>query len=175
MRKTGTGTRLKAGWLGNVTGFGWNVMRLLISKRLLLVVRPEAVARDSNGVDGVSILVRLNEVWLDRQRHFWRYWGNFPPRRWRWNRQDCRLWRNDDGECRLCDGALKYFGRVNNGLLLGVAKLGKRGDRGWIGEGLRQSTRCDNDCVDGGGFRHRTLVRKNCTVLAVRLALVFGA
>ena len=45
-------------------------------------------------------------------------------------------------------------------MLLGVAKLGKRGGRGWIGEGLRQGTRCNDGCIDGGGFWHLTLVRK---------------
>ena len=70
------------------------------------------------------------------------------------------MWANDDGECRLSDGALKCFGEVNNGLMLGIIKLGKRGDRVWIGEGLRQGMRCNDGCIGGGGFRHRTLVWK---------------
>ena len=160
LRKTGTGTGRKAGWLGNGTGVGCNVMRLLLSKRLLLAVRPEAVSGDSNGVNVFAIVVRLNEVGLDGQRHPRRYWGNFHPWGWRWNHQDCRLRGNADGECRLCDGALEYFGKVNNGLLLGVAELGKGGGRVWIDEGLLQGMRCDDGCVDGGGFRDRTLVRK---------------
>ena len=81
---------------------------------------------------------------------------------------------NDDGECRLSDDAFKYFGEVNDGLLLGVAKLGKRGGRSWVGEGLCQGLRCDDGCIYGGCFWHWALVWKNCTVLAVRLALVFG-
>ena len=67
---------------------------------------------------------------------------------------------NADGECRIFDGALEYFVEVNNGLLLGVAELGKRGGRGWIDEGLCQRTRCNDGCVDRGGFWHQTLVRK---------------
>ena len=43
--------------------------------------------------------------------------------------------RGDDaGECRLCNDAFEYFDKVNNGLLLGIAELVKRGGRGWIGE-----------------------------------------
>ena len=74
----------------------------------------------------------------------------------------------------LRNGALEYFVEVNNGLLLGVDELGKQGGRGWNGEGLRQVTRFGDGCVVGGVFWHRTMVRKNCTVLAVILALVFG-
>ena len=144
--KTGTGTGQKAGWLGNATGVGCNLMLFLLGKRPLLGVRPEAVAGYRNGVNVVAIVVRIDEVGLDGQRHPRRYWGNCHPWRWRWNCQDCRLWGNANGECRPCDGALEYFGKVNNGLLLGVAEL--------VG------TRCDNGCVNGGGFWHRTLVRK---------------
>ena len=168
-QKTGTGTGRKSGWLGNGTGVGCNVMRLLLGKRPLLAVRLYAVAGDSNGVDVVSIVVWIDEFGLDSQRQprrYWgnchpqRYWGNCHPWRWWWNRQDCRLLANNDGECRLRNGALEYFGEVNNGLLLGVAKLGKRGIRGWIGEGISQGTRCADGCIDGGGFWHRTLVQK---------------
>ena len=140
-RKTGTGTGQI--WLGNGTGVGCNVMRLLLGKRPVLAVRPEAVAGDCNGVDVVAIVVWLDEVGLDGKCH---------PQRWRRNRQDCRLRGNDDGECRISDGALEYFDEVNNGLLLGVAELDKRGGRGCIGEGLRQGTRCNSGCVDGGRF-----------------------
>ena len=45
-------------------------------------------------------------------------------------------------------------------MLMGVAEQGKRGGRGWIGEGIRQGTYCDNGCVSGGVFRHRKLVRE---------------
>ena len=173
-RKKGTGTRRKAGWLGNGTGVGYNVMRLLIGKRLLQGVQSEAVAGDINGVGVVAIVVWLNEVGMDRQRNPQRYWGNCHPRRWLWNRQDCRLRGNHDGECRLRNGAFECFGEVNNWFLLGVVKLGKRGGRAWIGEGLCQGTYCDDGCIDGRFFWHRTLVRKHCTVLAVRSALVFG-
>ena len=79
-----------------------------------------------------------------------------------------------NGECRLCDGALGYFGEVNNGLLLGVAKLGKQGGRGWIGESLRQGTRCNNGCVDGGGFWHRTLVQKELHCFGGALSFGIG-
>ena len=200
-RKTGTVTGRKAGWLGNGTGVGYNVMRLLLGKRPFLSVRPEEVEGGINGVDIVAIIVWLDEVGLDEQRYPWRYWGNCHPRmywgnchprrywgncrprrywggchprRSRWNRQDCRLWENANGECRIRDGAIEYSGEVKNGLLLVVAVLGKQGDRVCIGEGLHEGTRCNSGYVDGGGFWHRTLVRENCTVLAVRLALIFG-
>ena len=64
-RKTGTGTGRKAVWLGNGTGVGCNVMRLLLGKMLLLAVRPEAVAGDRNGVNVVAIVVWIDEVGLD--------------------------------------------------------------------------------------------------------------
>ena len=171
-------------------------MRLLLGKRPLLAVRPEAVAGDCNCVNVVSIVVGSNEVGMGGERHPRIYWGKFHPRRWRRKRQDCRLWGNnngechpqrwqskrqycrlwgnEDGECMLCNGALEYFGEVNNGLLLGVDKLIKWGGRGCIGEGLCQGPRCNDGCVEGEGFWHRTLVQKNCTVLAVRSDLVFG-
>ena len=69
LRTTGTGAGRKMGWLGHGTGVGCNVMRLLLDKRPLLAVRPEAVAGDSNGVNVVAIVVRLDAVRLDRQRH----------------------------------------------------------------------------------------------------------
>ena len=56
---------------------------------------------------------------------------------------DCRLQGNDDWECRLIDGAFEDFGEVNDGLLVGVAELGKRGFRRWVGEGLCQGPRCN--------------------------------
>ena len=51
-RIPGAGARRKTGWLGHGAGIGCNVMRLLRDKGLLLAVRPEAVAGDSNGVRG---------------------------------------------------------------------------------------------------------------------------
>ena len=73
---------------------------------------------------------------------------------------DFRLRGNDDWECRLSDGDFKDFGKVNGGLLLGVAELVKRGCRRWVGEGLCQGSRCDDGCIDGGCFRHWALVWK---------------
>ena len=73
---------------------------------------------------------------------------------------DCRLRRNDDGEFRLSDGAFGYFGEVNDGLLLGVAEMGKQGCRRWVGEGFCPGSRCDDGCIDGGCFWHWTLVWK---------------
>ena len=49
---------------------------------------------------------------------------------------DCMLQGNNDGECRLSNGAFEYFGEVNDGLLLGVVELGKQGCRIWVGQGL---------------------------------------
>ena len=43
-RKTGTGTGQI--WMHNGTGVGCNVMQLLLGKRPVLVVRPEAVVGD---------------------------------------------------------------------------------------------------------------------------------
>ena len=71
-RITGAGDRRKTGWLGHGTGVCCNIMRLLRGKGLLLAVRPEAVAGDSNGVDVVTIVVRINDMKMDRQRHCWR-------------------------------------------------------------------------------------------------------
>ena len=51
---------------------------------------------------------------------------------------------NDDGDCRLSNGTFEYFGKVNDGLLLGFTKLGKRGGRLWVDEGLCQGSRCDD-------------------------------
>ena len=67
---------------------------------------------------------------------------------------------NDDWECRLSDGAFKYFGKVNDGLFLGVAELGKWGCRRWVDEGLCQGSRCNDGCIDGGYFGHWALVWK---------------
>ena len=41
-------------------------MRLLIGNRPLLAVKLEAVAGESNGVDVVAIVARLDKVGLDR-------------------------------------------------------------------------------------------------------------
>ena len=78
------------------------------------------------------------------------------------------------GECRLCYGAFEYFGEVNDGLLLGVSELGN----GVAGAGLaRASVRVRAAMMaamteDFFGTGH--WCGKNCTVLVVHLALVFG-
>ena len=68
-RITGAGARRKSGCLGHGAGVGCNAMRLLRGKGLLLAVRPEAVAGDSSGVDFVTIVFRLDDMHMDRQRH----------------------------------------------------------------------------------------------------------
>ena len=68
---SGAGSRRKMGWLVHGAGVGCNVMRLLRIKGLLLVVRPEAVAGDSNDVNFVTIVVRLDDMKMDIQRHCW--------------------------------------------------------------------------------------------------------
>ena len=68
-RITGTGAGIKTGWLGHGAGVSYNVMRLLSSKRSLLSVQLDAVAGDSNGVDVVTIVVRIDDMRVDRQRH----------------------------------------------------------------------------------------------------------
>ena len=89
-----------------------------------------------------------------------RCWGNWNLWRWCWNHPDCGLRGNDDGECRLFNGAFEYFGEVNDGLLMGVAELGKLGGRQWVGEGLCQGLLCNYGCIDRGCFRHWALVWK---------------
>ena len=64
--KTGTVAGRKSGWLGNVTDVGCNVLHLLLVKRPLLEVQPEAIEGDSNGLDVVAIVVCLDAVGLDR-------------------------------------------------------------------------------------------------------------
>ena len=61
LRTTGAGARRKTGWLGHATGDFCHIMWLLRDKGLLLAVRPEAVAGDSNGVNVVTIVVRIND------------------------------------------------------------------------------------------------------------------
>ena len=68
-RITGTGAGRKTGWLGHGAGVGCNVMRILHVKWLLLAVRPETVAGDSNGVDVVTIVFRLDDMKMDGQRN----------------------------------------------------------------------------------------------------------
>ena len=68
-RITETGAGRKTGWLGNGIGVACNVMWLLRVKEFLLVVQPEAVAGDINGVDVVNILVQVNDMRMDGQRH----------------------------------------------------------------------------------------------------------
>ena len=66
---SGSGSRRKTGWRGHGAGVSGNIMRLLHGKGLLLAVRPEAVAGYSNGVDVVTIVVRINDMKMDRKRH----------------------------------------------------------------------------------------------------------
>ena len=66
---TGLGARRKTGWLGHGTGVFCNIMLLLRGKGLLLAVRPEAVEGDSTGVSVVTIVVWLDDINMDRQRH----------------------------------------------------------------------------------------------------------
>ena len=68
-RIPGAGARRKTGWLGHGAGVCCNIMRLLRGKGLLLAVRPEEVAGESNGIDFFTIVVRLNDMNMDRQRH----------------------------------------------------------------------------------------------------------
>ena len=68
-RIKGAGSWRKTGWLGHVSGVSCNVMRLLRIKGSLLTVRPEAVAGYSNGVDVVTVVVRLDDTRMDGQRH----------------------------------------------------------------------------------------------------------
>ena len=69
-RKKGNGAVRKTGWLGHGAGFGCIVMRLLQGKGSLLVVRPEAVAGDSNSVNVVTIVVQLNDMKMYGQRTY---------------------------------------------------------------------------------------------------------
>ena len=69
LRITEAGARRKTGWLGHGAGVCCNIMRLLRGKGLLLAVRSEAVAGDSSGVDFVTIVFRLDDMHMDRQRH----------------------------------------------------------------------------------------------------------
>ena len=68
LRITVTGAGRKTGWLGHGAGVGFNIIRLLNGKGLLLAVRPEAVSGDRNGVNVVTILVWLDDMRVDRQR-----------------------------------------------------------------------------------------------------------
>ena len=69
LRITGAGAGRKTGWLGHGASVCCNVMRLLRGKGLVLAVRPEAVAGDSNGVDVVIIVVRIDDMNMYGQRH----------------------------------------------------------------------------------------------------------
>ena len=66
---SGAGDRRKTGWLVHGAGVCCNIMRLLRGKGLLLAVRPEAVAGDSSGVNFFTLVVRLNDMQMHRQRH----------------------------------------------------------------------------------------------------------
>ena len=66
---TGTGAGRKTGWMGHGAGVGYNIMRLLRGKGLLLAVQPEAVAGDSNSVNVVTIAVRIYDMKMVGQKH----------------------------------------------------------------------------------------------------------
>ena len=66
---TGASSRRKTGWLGHGAGVSCNIMQLLRGKGLLLAVQPEAVAGDSSGIDFVTVVVRLDDMQMHRQRH----------------------------------------------------------------------------------------------------------
>ena len=51
------------------TGVGCILMGLLFGKRPLLVVQPETVAGDRNGIAIIAIVVRLDEIGMDGKRH----------------------------------------------------------------------------------------------------------
>ena len=68
----------------------------------------------------------------------------------------------------------QVFGKVNNGLLMGVAELEKRGCRRWVDEGLCQGSRCDDGCIDGGCFGHWALVWKLLHCLGGALSSILG-
>ena len=72
LRITGASAGRKTGWMGHGAGVGYNVMRLLRGKGLLLAVQPEAVSGDSKGVDVVTIVVRLDDMKMYGQRNCWR-------------------------------------------------------------------------------------------------------
>ena len=93
---------------------------------------------------------------------------------WWWYCLDCRLRGNNDWECRLSDGAFKDFGEVNDGLLLGVAELGKWGCTRWVGEVLCQGLRYDDVRIDRGCFRHWSLVWKELHCLGSTLGSGLG-
>ena len=69
LRIPGAGARRKTGRLGHGGGVCCNITRLLRRKGLLLVVRPEAVAGDSSGVNFVTMVVRLDDMQMHRNRH----------------------------------------------------------------------------------------------------------
>ena len=69
LRIPGAGASRKTGWLVHGAGVCCNIMRLLRDKGLLLAVRTEAVAGESSGVDFVTMLVRLDDMQMHRQRH----------------------------------------------------------------------------------------------------------
>ena len=87
---------------------------------------------------------------------------------------DCRLRGNNDWECRLNNGAFESFDEVNDGLLMGVAELGKRCCRRWVGEGLCQGLRCDYGCIDRGCFGHWAMLWKELHCLGGALGSGIG-
>ena len=68
-RITGAGARRKMGWLGHGAGVCCNIMWLLRGKGLLLAMQLEAVAGDINVVYIITIVVQLDDMKMDRQRH----------------------------------------------------------------------------------------------------------
>ena len=68
-RITVTGAGRKTGWLSHGACVGCNVMRLLRGKGSLMAVPPKAVSGDSNGVKFVTIVVQLDYMSMDGQRH----------------------------------------------------------------------------------------------------------
>ena len=73
-----------------------------------MVVQPEAVEGDSNGVDVVAIVVRLDKVGMDEKMHPQRYWGFCHPRRYWENFHPRRYWGNGGETVRTagCGGKL---------------------------------------------------------------------
>ena len=100
--------------------------------------------------------------------------GDCHAQGWWWDCSDCRPRGNAGWECRLRDGAFKDFGKVNDGLLLGVTELGKWICRRWVGEGLCQGSRCDDGCIDGECCGDWALVWKELHCLGGALSSGLG-
>ena len=72
LRILGAGASKNTGWLGHGAGVCCNIMRLLRGKWLFLAVRPEAVAGDSSSINFVTLVFRLDDIQMHRQRHYHR-------------------------------------------------------------------------------------------------------